>query len=299
MPHVADLLRARRQQRGLTLSQLADAVDAAPSYLSMIENRRVENPPSAALLDRLEIALGIHDRALQDAADWQLTPPQVRAAVTRYAHDAERGRKLAVWLKLHTGKAKNGAKGHGGRDLDHLYRTGQLSRRINAVLEPEPDGPVNDDAPRDNAEAKTEDDLGPALPMLRAPRVPLINRVAAGQPATFTDLDFPARVADDYLAVPGLDDPDAFATRVYGASMSPDYAEGDIVVFSPTADVTDGCDAFVRLEPEHDITFKRVYFDQPDEAIRLQPLNSAFAPRVVPRDHVAGLYKAVWRFAKL
>jgi SOS-response transcriptional repressor LexA len=106
-------------------------------------------------------------------------------------------------------------------------------------------------------------------------------------------------VADDYLAVPGLTDPDAFATRIDGRSMHPDYRPGDIVVFSPLADVTDGCDAFVRLAPEHEITFKRVYFDEDAGTVRLQPLNPDFAPRVVPRDRVAGCFRAVWRFAKL
>ena len=105
-------------------------------------------------------------------------------------------------------------------------------------------------------------------------------------------------MADDYVAVPGLEDADAFATRIVGASMQPEYGEGDIVVFAPAADVTDGCDAFIRLEPEHEVTFKRVYFDEKASTVRLQPLNPDFPARVVPRGQVAGMYRAVWRFAK-
>ncbi len=306
-PHVGALLRRRRQQLGLTLSQLAAAVDAAPSYLSMIENRRVDNPPSSALLDRLEAALHITDRALHHAADWQSTPDPIRATLTQLADDAQRGRRLAAWLKQHTQKRTRKSKPHEsiGRDLDRLYRSGQLSRRINAVLRTPPaPGETPENARYTNGKNKPPQSSSsrPAasvFPLRDAPRIPLINRVAAGLPSTFTDLDFPAGVADDYLAVPGLDDPDAFATRVTGASMEPAYAEGDLVVFSPAADVTDGCDAFVRLEPEHEVTFKRVFFDEAAGTIRLQPLNPQFAPRVFPREEVAGLFRAVWRFAKL
>ena len=79
--------------------------------------------------------------------------------------------------------------------------------------------------------------------------------------------------------------------------MRPEFSEGDVVIFSPARDVTDGCDCFVRLEPDHESTFKRIYFD--DGQIRLQPLNPKYAPRTVPRETVVGLYRAVARFQKL
>jgi SOS-response transcriptional repressor LexA len=50
------------------------------------------------------------------------------------------------------------------------------------------------------------------------------------------------------------------------------------------------------LEPDHETTFKRVYFEKDGggrEMVRLQPLNSAFAPRVLEREQVAALYAAV------
>lgn len=133
-------------------------------------------------------------------------------------------------------------------------------------------------------------------------RVPLINKVAAGYPSGFTDLDYPAQVADEYVLAPGVRDPDAFAARVTGESMLPDYKPGDIVVFSPLADLADGCDCFARLEPNHENTIKRVYFETDahgEELIRLQPLNPAFTALTLPRDEVAGLYRAVWRMTAL
>ena len=55
------------------------------------------------------------------------------------------------------------------------------------------------------------------------------------------------------------------------------------MVFSPARTVTPGMDCFARLEPDHETTFKRVYFEsgpEGEELIRLQPLNSAYPPRV-------------------
>jgi phage repressor protein C with HTH and peptisase S24 domain/DNA-binding XRE family transcriptional regulator len=134
-------------------------------------------------------------------------------------------------------------------------------------------------------------------------RIAIINRVAAGYPAEFTDLGYPAGVADDYLsAPPELDDPQAFAVRVVGDSMEPRYREGDIVLFSPRAAVRSGDDCFVRFAPEctaaQGATFKRVYFDS-ELLMRLQPLNNRYPPQVVPLKDIAGLYKAVFRYEAL
>ncbi len=141
--------------------------------------------------------------------------------------------------------------------------------------------------------------------------MPIINAVAAGYPAEFTDLGYPVGVADEYLVVlegTGIGaDPDAFAARVVGDSMEPEYREGDIVVFSPARTVRSGDDCYARLAPREDgedgedagaegATFKRVFFERGadgGEMIRLQPLNERYPARVVAREQVAGLYAAV------
>lgn len=137
---------------------------------------------------------------------------------------------------------------------------------------------------------KSSGNIDTPLPMRR--RIPVINDVAAGYPCEFTDLDYPAAIADEYVACPDVTDPDAFAARVVGDSMEPDYREGEIVVFSPSLATPSGSDCFVRLEPDHETTFKRIYFEEDEQVIRLQPLNNAYPPRLVRREHVAGIYAA-------
>ncbi len=149
------------------------------------------------------------------------------------------------------------------------------------------------DAPADNAES----------PRVVQARVPIINRVAAGYPAEFTDLGYPAGVADEYIgAPPDLDDGNAFAVRVVGDSMAPRYREGDIVLFSPAAPIRSGDDCYVRFcagcSLAEGATFKRVYFDNETTA-RLQPLNGQYPPTVAPLAEIDGLYKAVYRYEAL
>jgi repressor LexA len=278
MQTVGEIIRQRRESLGLTQTALAKQVGITKGYLSMIENHRVDNPPSRPHLHALERALRITDGELQRAADWQITPASVRAKIERLAQKTEQTQDLARWLKAKTGRRRDGAK-----SLDELYKSGELTKRINALL-----------ASADRGEKTVDGDVPVRY------QVPLINRVAAGYPDDFTDLDYPARVADEYVPCPQLADVHAFAARVVGDSMLPDYKEGDIVVFSPAAQVTNGCDCFVRLEPDHQTTFKRVFFDgEKADHIRLQPLNPKFPPTTLDRNDIAGLYRAVWRFQQL
>lgn len=128
--------------------------------------------------------------------------------------------------------------------------------------------------------------------------VPVINRVAAGYPQAFTDLDYPASVADEYVLCPDIRDQQAFAARVIGDSMEPRYHEGDIVVFSPNTQPRPGDDCFVRFGYDEGTTFKRFYQDSP-ESVRLQPLNSKYPAMAYPTDSITGIWPAVFRIESL
>jgi repressor LexA len=139
-----------------------------------------------------------------------------------------------------------------------------------------------------------KDDISTAAGRL----VPVINKVAAGYPSDFNDLDYPVGIADDYVRCPDLHDPNAFAVRVVGDSMETKFCEGDIVVFSPEAEVHNGDDCFVRFTMPHETTFKRVFLE-PENQVRLQPRNDKYPPIIVDGKRINGLYRAVIKYEKL
>ncbi len=147
--------------------------------------------------------------------------------------------------------------------------------------------------------AESKLDIEQAGSSLAAGRlVPVINKVSAGYPSDFNDLDYPVGIADDYVRCPDLHDPNAFAVRVVGDSMEPKFHEGDIVIFSPAAEVHNGDDCFVRFAMPHETTFKRVFFD-PDNKVRLQPRNEKYSPTIVDGKRINGLYRAIIKYEKL
>lgn len=271
-PHtLGTTLRLARRRGGLTLVELSSRAGCDKSYLSRIENDQVRGAPSVDMLARIEAALSLQPGHLAAIAHWQFAPAPLKREQEALAQRARAAEELARALRDAAGPAQSGPT-HAG--IDALYKSGALQRLI----------------------ARITPDAGGVVPLALPVEVPIINRVAAGYPREFSDMGYPARVADGYVRCPDLCDPDAFAARVVGDSMEPAYREGDIVVFSPSRTVTSGADCFARLEPDHETTFKRVYFERGpagEELIRLQPLNPAYSARVLPREQVAGLYVAV------
>ncbi len=291
MQTVGQLIRARRLELGLTLQAIADMAQCTKSYLSTIENDRREHPPSREMLERIERALRMESGRLVSVGMWQSTPRDVRRQVLDFQTRDHLTQRMVDLMKR--------------EGLDKVFRSGELKHLVDRLSpdsagESSPSGGAGGSARRSqsgdsasgSADGRSLHELG-ALPM----QVPVINKVAAGYPREFTDLAYPARIADEYVAVPDVFDADAFAARVVGDSMMPDYREGDIVVFSPAAPVNPGDDCFVRFERDEETTFKRVYFEKEangGELIRLQPLNSAYPPKTYPREDVAGMYAAVY-----
>lgn len=158
-------------------------------------------------------------------------------------------------------------------------------------------GPQSSDAPAGEGEdvaprRGARDDLAAGVV------IPVINKVAAGYPQNFTDLDYPAGVADEYIRCPDVHDSQAFAAHVVGDSMEPDYRQGDLVVFSPNTTVRNGDDCFVRFEEGEGTTFKRIYLDA-EGTIRLQPLNRTYPAQTYPREKITGLWPALLRIQRI
>lgn len=258
-------IRELRTGAGLSLETLSRRVGCSKSYLSTIENARC-GPPGGALVRALEEALGVEPGRLGRLADLEATPRGIRRELSELHQRQTAAGRLAELLR---------AAKVPGATLDEAYRSGELRRLIDRLSPPGEAGP----------------DLV-ALPV----EVPVINKVQAGYPREFTDLGYPVGVADEYVRCPDLSDPDAFAARVVGDSMTPDYREGDIVIFSPIRDIRNGADCFARIAPDDETTFKRVFFESGaggEELIRLQPLNPAYPAKTLPREEVVGLFAAV------
>ena len=256
---LGQIIRNKREEMHLTLDEVSHRVGFSKPYLSTIETSKVKNPPSDELLVKLERVLKFESGLLLHIAHMERMPSDVRHV---YEHREAENQKLRRFVKK------------------LMDKRGDVSQ-INALL------------------GKADLNIKEEKTALSAGRlVPIINKVAAGYPAEFNDLDYPVGIADDYVRAPDLHDPNAFAVRVVGDSMEPKFFEGDIVVFSPAAEVHNGDDCFVRFTLPHETTFKRVFFEA-DKQIRLQPRNENYSPTIVDGRRINGIYRAIIKYQRL
>ncbi len=256
---LGNIIRKKREELKLTLDEVSRRVGFSKPYLSTVETGRVNNPPSDELLRGLEQTLGFEPGLLLHIAHVERLPSDIRQ---EYESAEAENKKLRSLIRQIIEKSPD-------------------KRKMNKMLKAE----------KVNIEQVSES-LSPGR------LVPVINKVAAGYPSDFDDLDYPVGIADDYVRCPDIHDPNAFAVRVVGDSMEPKYTEGDIVIFSPAAEVRNGDDCFVRFGSPHETTFKRVFFEQSDN-VRLQPRNENYAPMIVEGKRVNGLYRAVIKYERL
>ena len=283
-------VRLARRKRGLTLEALAQAAGLAKSYLSQIETGYAP-PPRDEKVRAIARALGLDEETLVTRAHLAQLPDDIKARMARFRaiFDSTEAVIRAILEAKAGGRAEPSqaeaedaapARGSGGLNLDALHRSGLLHHLAEWG------------APRGERERG------------KVRRIPVINKVAAGYPVEFTDLGYPVGMADEYVSGPAeLEDPNAFGVRVVGDSMEPKYHEGDVVIFSPAAEVKSGDDCFVRYSlgarpNDSEATFKRVFFDSKDQ-VRLQPLNEQYAPTLLAPSEIAGIFRAVARYERL
>ncbi len=260
---LGEIIRARREEIPLTQDEVSARADISKPYLSNIETGKIKNPPSDGVLERLEVVLDFPAGQLQKMAHLIKTPPDVRQENESLAAEVE---KLRGVLKQLLSSSGRGGKVAGSARA--------LARRLKSARSGVPG-------------------------MLSAGRaVPVINKVSAGYPHHFTDLDYPPSVADEYVRCPDVHDVQAFAARVVGDSMAPNYSEGDLVIFSPNAQVRSGDDCFVRFDADNSTTFKRFYSAKGGD-IRLQPLNDKYPAEMYDREQISGLWPAIMRIERI
>jgi repressor LexA len=116
-------------------------------------------------------------------------------------------------------------------------------------------------------------------PKAAMPEIPLMGRIAAGQPVETVEQKEMLNFAD--FAGSGS----TFALEVRGDSMIYDHiCDGDVILVEKVQQALDG-DIVVALVGGAETTLKRFYRDAED-TVRLQPANSTLAPIVVPAAEV-------------
>jgi repressor LexA len=257
---LGDVIRQRRKQLDMTQDDVCVRVGISKPYLSNIETGRAKNPPTDGVIRGLEKALKFAPGELMHVGHLALTPDDVQKDYELL--EAERDKLRAVLQRL----LAKGKKTGGGPEMDAAARLVAKTGNVHTVS------------------------AGPA--------VPIINKVVAGYPVNFTDLDYPAGVAEEYVRCPDLHDPQAFGARVIGDSMEPEYHEGDVVIFTPNTPARSGDDCFVRFAEDVGTTFKRFYQDS-ETTLRLQPLNNKYPAQVYPREQITGLWPAAYRIQRV
>jgi phage repressor protein C with HTH and peptisase S24 domain len=297
-------IRRQRRRLGLTLDELAGRTRISKPYLSLIETGRVPNPPSDEKLRRLEQTLGFNPGELLTQAHLQRTPRDVRAVLTRLLaqKSSEGGLSAGSGEGPRLGVQASGNAGTKPPSAPSASSLNPEPRTLNPRSNPPANPPINlDDAYLSGVLHDLVEKSAGNVEQVTTNAVPVINRVSAGYPKDFGDLNYPRGVADDYVGCPDVQDADAFAARVHGDSMAPKYGEGDIVIFSPAAAPRNGDDCFVRFDNGH-TTFKRVFFENDESgkpALRLQPRNEKYRPQTVASEKVSGLYKALYRYQRV
>ncbi len=149
-------------------------------------------------------------------------------------------------------------------DLDRLYRSGHL-----------------------HAMADANGNVAPVAMRL----IPVVSKVAAGDPAGFTDGEYPPGFADEFVPAPAdLDDRNAFALRIHGDSMAPRFRDNDIVICSPQR-LPESGDAVVAKVRGEETTCKIMNVD--GDSVVLSPVNRSYPTQTYLREEVDWVYPVV------
>lgn len=123
---------------------------------------------------------------------------------------------------------------------------------------------------------------------MRGPGLPLVGRVAAGEPILAEEH------IEEYVEVPSVlgGETGDYILRVHGDSMrDAGILENDFVIVRPSDDADDGEIVVALIEDE--ATVKRLFRER--EAVRLEPANDAYQPITTQDAEVLGKVVGVFR----
>ena len=114
-------------------------------------------------------------------------------------------------------------------------------------------------------------------PIINDRKIPLLSWVQAGE---WCDSGAQDMVADEWLITPCKMGKEAFALKVRGSSMEPEYYDGEIIYVDPDRVPKHNDDVVVRLIPSSESTFKRLQIDE--NGAYLIAINKAFPAPIIP-----------------
>jgi len=112
--------------------------------------------------------------------------------------------------------------------------------------------------------------------------VPVLNSISAGKLLDWGDQGYPPGWADEWIEIDsGVTDPNAFALRVDGDSMEPEFHKGEYVVVAPNVQWENG--DYVVVANSHDgKALKKIKINR--DHIILISLNPKYEPIVLGKD---------------
>lgn len=135
---------------------------------------------------------------------------------------------------------------------------------------------------------------------IRRAGIPVLGNLTDGYPQTFDAAGRPVAEPEDFLYVPDIEAPDAFALHVVGDSMAaastPSFCEGELLVLARQP-LRSRDFAFVRLRHEPPV-FRQVFFE-PKGQMRLQPLNLSYAALICTREAILESWRLVAHVRRL
>jgi len=120
----------------------------------------------------------------------------------------------------------------------------------------------------------------PSAPMPDGRMVPVISWVQAGRIREPQDPYNVGESGEEPPLAAYTTDPAAFALRVQGDSMEPEFVDGDIIVVSPSVDITSG--DYCVFKSNGKAAFKQ--FKRYEDTVILRPLNSRYPDLVIQGD---------------
>jgi SOS-response transcriptional repressor LexA len=127
-------------------------------------------------------------------------------------------------------------------------------------------------------DADSSDENTEPVDMRRPGRVPLVSWVQAGE-WTSVEGAFEAHNSDEWVLCPVPHSEKTFVLRVRGASMEPEYRDGDWIFVDPEGRSENGSHVVVMLDSAKEATFKKLVLEG-DETF-LEALNPDWPDRVL------------------